>query len=210
VNQQLIEQYVSGRMGEADACTFEEYCLGNPEFARQVEYEQRMKAGIALVARGSTAEFIRSNDHAMRWNVAAAAGILLSLFSMYYVWNHHASQAAKPLMAAVTSDSARSGPSLRLALVRGSENAPVLPDGSVRVEIVGLFDLGFHYSVALDRLEKNKKVDTVATLYSQHPTSPVTLEVMVDSDHLLPGTYSLRVRKQASDEESLDFSFVKF
>ena len=58
-------------------------------------------------------------------------------------------------MAAVTSDSQRSGPALRLALVRGNENAPVLPEGSVRVEIVGLFDLGFHYSVALDRLERN-------------------------------------------------------
>jgi hypothetical protein len=113
-------------------------------------------------------------------------------------------------MAAVTSDSQRSGPALRLALVRGSENSPVLPDGSVRVEIVGLFDLGFHYSVALDRLEQNKKADTVATLYSQHPTSPVTLEVMVESDRLSPGTYSLRVRKQSSDEEPLDFSFVKF
>ena len=208
MNQERIEQYVAGRMGEADACTFEEYCLANPEFARQVEYEQRLKAGIALVARGSTAEFVRSNDHPMRWKFAAAAGILLSLFTMYYVWNH-TPHAVTPLMAAVTTDSQRSGPALRLALVRGSENAPVLPEGSVRVEIVGLFDPGFHYSVALDRLERNT-YDTVATLYSQHPTSPVTLEVMVESDQLKPGTYSLRVRKQASGEESLDFSFVKF
>jgi hypothetical protein len=208
VNQERIEQYVAGRMGEADACTFEEYCLANPEFARQVEYEQRLKAGIALVARGSTAEFVRSNDHPMRWKFAAAAGILLSLFTMYYVWNH-TPHAMKPLMAAVISDSQRSGPALRLALVRGNENAPELPEGSVRVEIVGLFDLGFHYSVALDRLEKNA-YDTVATVYSQHPTSPVTLEVMIESDELPPGTYSLRVRKQSSDEESLDFSFVKF
>ena len=79
----------------------------------------------------------------------------------------------------------------------------------MRVEIVGLFDLGVHYSVALDRLEQNQKIETVATLYSQHPTSPVTLEVMVDSDQLQPGAYSLRVKKQASDEESLDFGFMK-
>ena len=209
MNQELIERYVAGRLSEAEACAFEEYCLANPEFARQTEYEQRLKAGLALVARGSTAEFVRSDDHLLRWNIAAAAGILLMLVSMYYVWGHHMGQGAKPLMAAVTSESQRSGPALRLAMVRGSENAPVLPEGSVRVEIVGLFDLGFHYSVALDRLEKNA-YDTVATLYSQHPTSPVTLEVMVDSDQLRPGTYSLRVRKQASGEESLDFSFVKF
>jgi hypothetical protein len=209
VNQAHIEQYVAGRMGEAEACAFEDYCLANPEFARQVEYEQRLKAGLALVARGSTAEFVRSNDHPLRWNIAAAAGVLLSLFTMYFVWNHYFPPAAKPLLAAVTSESQRSGPALRLALVRGNEDAPVLPEGSVRVEIVGLFDLGFHYSVALDRLEKNT-YDTVATVYSQHPTSPVTLEVMIESDELPPGTYSLRVRKQSSDEESLDFSFVKF
>jgi hypothetical protein len=209
VNQAHIDHYVAGRMGEAEACAFEDYCLANPEFARQVEFEQRLKEGLALVARGSTAEFVRSNEHPLRWNIAAAAGVLLSLFTMYFVWNHYFPQGAKPLMAAVTSESQRSGPALRLAMVRGSENAPVLPEGSVRVEIVGLFDLGFHYSVALDRLERNTYV-TAATLYSQHPTSPVTLEVMVESDKLPPGTYSLRVRKQSSDEESLDFSFVKF
>jgi hypothetical protein len=209
VNQALIDEYVAGRLGEAEACAFEEYCLANPEFARQAEYEQRLKSGLAIVARGSTAEFVRSGTHQARWNFAAAAAVLLTFFAMYYVWGHHAARGTRPLMAAVNSDSERSGPALRLAMVRGSENAPVLPDGSVRVEIVGLFDLGFHYSVALDRLGRNS-YDTVATLYSQHPTSPVTLEVMVESDQLPPGTYSLRVRKQASGEESLDFSFVKF
>ncbi len=209
MNQAHIDQYVAGRMGEAEACAFEDYCLANPEFARQVEYEQRLKAGLALVARGSTAEFVRSNDHPLRWNIAAAAGVLLSVFTMYFVWNHYFPPAVKPLLAAVTSESQRSGPTLRLALVRGNENAPVLPDGSVRVEIVGLFDLGSHYSVGLDKLDKNT-YDTVATLYSQHPTSPVTLEVMIESDKLPPGTYSLRVRKQSSDEESLDLGFVKF
>ncbi len=210
MNQDLIEQYVAGGMDEAEANAFEEYCLANTEFAKQVEFEQRLKAGLALVARGSTAEFVRSNYHPMRWKFAAAAGILFGLFTLYFVWTYYVPHAAKPLMAAVTTDSQRSGPAMRLALVRGDESAPVLPSGGVRVEIVGLFDLGFHYSVALDRLEQNKEVDTVATLYSQHPTSPVTLEVMIESDQLRPGTYSLRVRKQASDEESLDFSFVKF
>ena len=94
--------------------------------------------------------------------------------------------------------------------MRGADTVPALPPGIVRVEIVGLFDPGFHYSVALDRLEQNQNVDTVATLNGQHPTSPITLEVMIDSDSCAPGTYSLRVRKQASGEEALDFGFVKF
>jgi len=209
MNQEHIERFVAGRLDEAEAEAFEEYCLANPEFARQVEYEQRLKAGMAQVARGSTAEFVRSNNHPLRWNIAAAAGILLSLFSLYYLWSL-VPQPVKPLMAAVTTDEQREGATLRLALVRGSEAAPALQKGMTRVEIVGLFDLGFHYSIALDRLDENKKIDTIATLYSLHPTSPVTLEVMVDSDRLRPGNYSLRVRRQASDEEPLDFGFVKF
>jgi len=208
MNQEAIEQYVAGRLSEDEAIAFEEYCVANPEFAKQVEFEQRLKTGLALVARGSTAEFVRSEPGPLRWNIAAAAGILLCLFSMYYLWSHYVPE-ARPLMAAVTSDTQRSGPTLRLALVRGSESTPALQEGIVRVEIVGLFDLAYHYSVALDRLEDKKKSDTVATLYSQHPTSPVTLEVMIDSNQLRPGNYSLRVRKQASDEESLDFGFVK-
>ena len=73
MNLQLIEQYVAGRLGEEESCAFEEYCLANPEFARQAEYEQRLKAGLAIVARGSTAEFVRSDSHQARWNFAAAA-----------------------------------------------------------------------------------------------------------------------------------------
>ena len=33
---------------------------------------------------------------------------------------------------------------------------------------------------------------------------------MIDSEQLRAGSYSLRVRKQASGEEALDFGFVKF
>ena len=61
MNQAQIEQYVQGRMSEAEARAFEEYCVAHPEFARQVEYEQRLKAGLAQVARGATAEFVRSD-----------------------------------------------------------------------------------------------------------------------------------------------------
>jgi hypothetical protein len=208
MNQELIDQYIAGRLSESEAQAFEEYCLAHPEFAKHVEYEQRLKAGIMQVARGSTAEFVRSN-HPLRWSLAAAAGLLLAIVSIFYLWNNPLAVTSRPIMAAVQTDAQRNGSSLRLALVRGTDSAPTLQSGIVRVEIVGLFDLGFHYSVALDKLEQNKKVDTVATLYSQHPTSPVTLEVMVDSDQLEPGVYSLRVKKQASDEEPLDFGFVK-
>jgi hypothetical protein len=209
MNQQMIEQYVAGRLPEAEAVAFENYCLLNPEFARQVEFEQRLKAGMAEVARGSTAEFVRSN-HPLHWRLAAAAGVLLAVIGLFVAWNHVSPAAASPIMAAVTTDAQRSGASLRLALVRGVEATPSLGDGLVRVEIVGLFDLGSHYSVALERREKNRKIDTLATLYSQHPTSPVTLEFMIDGEQLRPGAYSLRVRKQASDEDSLDFRFTKF
>jgi len=209
MNQELIDKFVAGRLSEAEAEAFEEYCVANPEFAKQVEYEQRLKIGIALVSRGSTAEFVRSPvHHPVRWNIAAAAGILLSVFTLYFMWSRYVPTAVKPIMAAVTTDEQRNGASLRLALVRGNEAVPVLPPGITRVEIVGLFDLGFHYSVVLDRLEKTEKV-AIATLYSQHPTSPVTIEVMIDGNRLAPGGYLLRVRRQASDEESLDFGFIK-
>lgn len=207
MNQQQIEQYVSGRMSDSDARAFEDYCVANPEFARQVEFEQRLKAGITQVARGNTAEFVRSN-HPMRWSLAAAAGIVLVLFAGFFLYNHYV-PGNQPIMAAVTPGAQNQGRLLRLALVRGTETTPELPGGLVRVAIAGLFDTGFQYSVALDRLDQKRNIDTIATLYGQHPASPVTLEVMVDSDQLEPGTYSLRVRKQASSEEALDFEFLK-
>lgn len=208
MNQELIEQYVAGRLSESEAQAFEDYCLANPEFARQVEYEQRLKAGLTEVARGSTAEFVRS-DHPLRWSLAAAAGLILAIGVTFYVWNPASRADAPAMLAAVTDSAPRDLASLRLAMVRGSDTEPALPRGVVRVEIVGLFDVGNSYSVALDRLGQNKEIDTVATLNDQRPSSPVSLEVMIDSKQLRPGPYSLRVRKQASGEEALDFGFVK-
>jgi hypothetical protein len=208
MNQERIEQYLSGRLSEAEAQVFEEYLLANPEFARQVEFERRLKSGIRQVASGSTAEFVQSN-HWISWKLAAAAAIVLAFGAVLYAWHNALPPVAKQVMAAVTNDAQRTGPSMRLALVRGAADAPTLQPGLVRVEIAGLFDLGFHYTISLDRLEMNKRVDTLATLYSQHPASPIALEIMVDSDQLRPGSYSLQVRKQAPGEDPLDFSFLK-
>src|SRR4029078_3545378 len=83
MNQQMIEQYVAGRMSEADAAAFEDYCVENPEFARQVELDQRLRAGLAQVGRGSTAEFVRTEA---RWKVALAAGVLLFICAGAFLW----------------------------------------------------------------------------------------------------------------------------
>jgi hypothetical protein len=209
MNQQHIEQYVAGKMSQAEAEAFEVYCLQNPEFARQVEFEQRLKAGIVQVARGSTAEFVRSHNP-LRWRLAAAAAVLLCLSVAFYAFHTHFA-GSQPLLSAVSSASPRAGATMRLALVRGADTAPALQKGLVRVEIVGLFDVGAHYDVSLDRLEPKKEVDTLATLHAQHASSSMTLEVMIDSDRLERGAYSLRIWKQDSDEEdALDFGFVKF
>ncbi|MBC8024424.1 MAG: hypothetical protein H7Y89_00390 [Steroidobacteraceae bacterium] len=208
MNQGKIEQYVAGKLGREEAEAFEAYCVANPEFAKQVEFEQRLRDGIREVAAGSTAEFVRAN-HPMRWKVALAASLILVVAGALFVWQRTTPPVISPVLAAVTSEAQRSGPSMRLALVRGVDSAPELQRGFVRVEIVGLFDPGFHYTVSLDRFEQQKNVETIGTLYSQHPTSPITLEVMIDSDRLESGAYSLRVRRQASGEEPLDFGFLK-
>lgn len=208
MNQDKIEQYVAGKLGREEAEAFEAYCVANPEFAKQVEFEQRLRDGIRAVAAGSTAEFVRANNP-IRWKVALAASVMLAIAGGLFVWQRMSPPVIAPVLAAVTSEAERSGPSMRLALVRGIDSAPELQRGFVRVEIVGLFDPGFHYTVSLDRLEQQKNVETIGTLYSQHPTSPITLEVMIDSDRLPAGAYSLRVRKQASGEEPLDFGFLK-
>lgn len=206
MNQQQIEQYVAGGMSANEARAFEDYCVAHPEFARQVELEQRLKAGFAQVARGSTAEFVRSS-RPMRWQMAAAAaGIAMTLFMMFYAWNRFAPTADRPILAMVSPDAAGAR-TLRLALVRGNHGIPALQSDLLRVEIAGLFDMGFHYSIALDRIDQQKNIQTVATLHGVRPTSPVSLQVMVDGDQLPPGSYSLHVRKQTSVDEPLDFEF---
>lgn len=206
MNQQQIEQYVSGRMSEAEASAFEEYCVANPEFAKQVEFEQRLKAGLKLVASGPTEEFVRSEPE--RWKFAVAASVLFAVLAGgAYFWQRL--PGVQPAVLATVPAESRQFTTLRLALVRGAENLPHLSRGRVRVEIVGLFDTGFTYHIALDRIESDQNIVTVAALHGQQPSTPVTLEVMVDSAQLEPGSYFLRVRKEQSDEEALDFSFIK-
>jgi hypothetical protein len=208
MNQEKIEQYVAGKLGREEAEAFEAYCVANPEFAKQVEFEQRLRDGIREVASGSTAEFVKSNNP-WRLRLALAAGFVAAIAAGLLLWHRAGPGDAAPVLAAVMTEADRNGPSMRLALVRGEDTAPELQRGFVRVEIVGLFDLGYHYTVTLDRWDHQKNVETLATLYSQHPTSPISLEIMVDSDRLSRGAYSLRVRKQGSDEEALDFGFLK-
>lgn len=207
MNQELIDRYVAGKMSEPEAVAFEDYCVAHPEFAKQVEFEQRLKSGLRIVASGSTAEFVRS-DAPERWKIAIAAALVVFVLAGAFFWQRMPGAQAH-ILAAVPTEGAQQLASMRLALIRGAESGPSLPPGRVRVEIVGLFDPGFLYNIALDRLDEHEGISTVATLYAQHPTSPVTLEVVIDSTQLERGNYFLRVRKQASDEEALDFSFVK-
>lgn len=207
MNQAQIEQYVSGKLVGREAEEFEAYCVANPEFAKQVEFEQRLRAGIAEVAKGSTAEFVRSNAEP-RWKFAAAASVLLAIGAVSWTWYHQSNKLGRALMAAVSTDAQRSGTSLRLAQVRGAESVPTLAPRVTRVEIVGLFDSAAQYNITLDRIE-DQRARTLTTLYGQHPNSPVTLEFMLDAEDLPAGSYTLRVRKQSSDEEPLDFGLVK-
>jgi hypothetical protein len=207
MNPMQIEQYVSGRLSGTEAEEFETYCVANPEFARQVEFEQRLRAGIAQVAKGSTAEFVRANAEP-RWKLAAAASVMLAIGAISWTAWHQSNKLGRAVMAAVTTDAQRNGASLRLAQVRGAESVPALGSTVVRVEIVGLFDSGAMYNITLDRLDE-QRVHTLTTLYGQHPSTPVTLEFMLDAEDLPAGSYSLRVRKQSSDEEPLDFGLVK-
>jgi hypothetical protein len=205
MNQKLVEQYVTGRLDEAQAKAFEESCLLDPELARQVDLEQRLKLGLAQVAENPL-EFVRSRSYG--WKLAIAATVLVVVTAGVWVFERGPQPTGRAL-AAVVPELQRGGISMRLALVRGEEGMPQLPGGEVRVGIAGLFETAALYSVSLDRLQPHEPAQTIATLEGQQPASSLTLEVMIDSDQLPSGTYSLRVHRQGSDEEPLDFGFIK-
>src|SRR6185369_5812836 len=130
---------------EAEAEAFEDYCVANPEFARLVEHEQRLRAGIAQVATGSTTEFVRTRDQ-RPWYLAIAAAVLAAILGVAYTWNHAPVAHGSPILAAV-NHGGYEGKTLRLARLRGGNTTPVLERGLVRIEIVGLFDPEAHYTL---------------------------------------------------------------
>ncbi len=183
--------------------------MAHPSFARQVELEQRLKAGMAQAARWPTGEFVRT-PRPLRWRMAAAiAGIALSVTTLVYVWHNYVPAPARAVLALVNPADQAVGEPVRLALVRGPDGKPSLPAGLVRLEIAGLYDPGSLYSIALDRVDKDQNIETVATVYGVRPKSPVTLEVMLDGEQLTRGAYSLRVSRQTSVDEPLDIEFLR-
>lgn len=206
MNQDQIERYIAGKLGPAEAEAFETYCVANPEFARQVEFEQRLRAGMAEVARGSTAEFVRDDNSTFQW-FAVAATVLLLLGVAFIGWGSWTPE-TRPYLVAAT-DAHGNVPTLRLAQVRGTVDTATVRADTTLVEIVGLFDLQYDYSVELARVTSENHTENIATLYGQRPASSVKLLVMLHSERLRPGVYQLRVRKQASDEEPLEIEFIK-
>jgi hypothetical protein len=209
MNQMLIDQYVAGRLNDRDAEEFEAYCLSNPEFAKQVEAEQLMKAGIAEVARTSPQDFMPpARDTSWRWRLPLAASFVAALGIVLYSWVPNAVTRA-PVLAATSAAGASAGPVLRLAMVRGADGLPALPSGRVRVEIAALFEPDEDYTVMLIPLEGSPAAREVAALERHRPASSVSMQVMVDSDRLAPGAYTLRVRRGDAADEPLDFTFLK-
>lgn len=206
MNQDQIERYIAGKLGPAEAEAFETYCVANPEFARQVEFEQRLREGMAEVARGSTAEFVRDDNSSFRW-FAVAATVLLLLGMAFIGWGSWTPETRPYLVSAAAAKGEL--PTLRLAQVRGAVEAATVRGDTTLVEIVGLFDLQYDYSVELARLTSENHTENIATLYGQRPVSAVKLLVVLNSERLRPGIYQLRVRKQASDEEPLEIGFLK-
>jgi hypothetical protein len=207
MNQHLIEQYVAGKMSEAEADAFEVSCVANPELARQVELEQRLKAGLTLVASGSTAEFVRSEsqDGPGSWPSRPAFCCVLAPAC----GSGNTCPGAHPrFLPAVATEEQRQGTSMRLALVRGADSMPHCRAARCESKSSACSIPASTTPIALDRIGPHQNIATVATLYGQHPTSPVTLEVMIDGEQLDAGSYFLRVLKQASDEEALDFPFA--
>ena len=195
---------------EAEADAFEDSCVANPEFARQVELEQRLKAGLAQVARGSTSEFVRSDDDpsAGAWPLPPACWRSCSRRLICGSACRARSHTSWPRSRGDAAAQRRRRCGSRWCAARRicrSCRAARCAWKSSACSIRAFTTVS--RSIACG---PEKDAETVATLYGQHPSSPVTLEVMLDSEQLDAGAYSLRVLKQASDEEPLDFGFVKF
>ena len=149
------------------------------------------------------------SDSRRRWKLAIAASVLMFVAGHGFCGNDLPS--AQPhILAAVQATEQRTGAfDAAGAGARRRQHAAAArrrgARGNRRACSIPAFTTAWR-SIASSQ---NQNIATVATLYGQHPTSPVTLEVMIDGDQLEAGSYFLRVRKQASDEEPLDFPFAR-
>src|SRR6185295_1845139 len=202
-----IDSYVAGRLGEKEAEQFEDYCLAHPEFARQVEAEQLLKAGLTRVARDTPRALAAPRAMAWQWPVALAASLVAVCGLALYAWgpgNTHPSV----LLAASVADKPVSDRVLRLAMVRSAtEDAPLLPSGRARIEVAALFDTAADYTVMLFPVSDTVKPIVLGALEHQRTASGTALPLLIDGDSLQPGAYLLRIQRADGGDEPLEFVF---
>jgi hypothetical protein len=82
----LVARYVAGDLSRSERAEFEAWLVASPELAAEVEMERRLRRGIASAARRgwlpqqeSVAPPPRSRHRAQRWQIAAAASVLLTV-----------------------------------------------------------------------------------------------------------------------------------
>lgn len=207
--QQWVARYVAGKLSDAAAEAFEDFCIAHPDVAAEVALEKKMKAGLAVVAAES-----RTKSHAhpfpKPWVWAAAAAIVL-LIGGALVVRDYSGDAVVGILAAV--DSVGGQPTqehVRLAELRGA-TIPSLGASSnslMEVELVGQYDVDALYRVSLSATDASDDTRVIATLEASHPVSETSLKILLDGARIPAGTYSL-IAAPVAPGRTLEFAFRK-
>jgi hypothetical protein len=204
----VVADYLANRLSEAEAQAFELYCLNHPEFARHVEREVALKAGIRQVqAAGSEGAKVSALPSPKRkyagWPLALAASVVI-VISAVVVYQYSSKSPSGLVAFTSVSDLPEklrhaAVSQIRLARMRGSDTVLTVlasSDGVVEFRLIpdSTSESGL-YSVRI-AAESTTSIEPL-TVSGLKPTADGFLEVYVPAAPMIGRTWVVSVRNDA-------------
>lgn len=212
-----VQDYIAGRMTDADRQEFENQLIDDPSLARELETSLRLREGLEILRDRhklppQTARRRRSAMLAIGASTAAASVLL-----MVYLGLRHA-RPSSPVMAAslAVMHEHTIAPLLvseryAFAKIRGAGELPVLDlpaNGALELRaLTSVTDASQTFLVSLERMQGQRTVRIGAVAHLT-PDAEGFVAVYVDASNLEPADYWLNVESEVDKTTAERFAFT--
>jgi hypothetical protein len=196
----VVADYLANRLSEAEAQSFEHYCLEHPEFAREVERELALKTGLRRAHQSVAQVIVPTHKRRYgRWSLAFAACIAVlasTVLIIQHVTDKQRSLVAFASTVDIPDQLRRSAVSqVRLVRVRGNDVATQVSasaGGIVEIELLpGLNSKSGGYSIQISA--ESPSSTKRLTIRNLRPAADGYLKLYVPADQIIGRTWLISV-----------------
>ena len=213
---ELVQDYVAGRMSEAERKAFEGRLLTDSELLRDLEMSLRLREGLAMLREQKPLERPQFPRHralraGLAWASAAALAAIIVWVTLYDV------RRSPPIVGAsvaALSASTRAPPVVErytFAAIRAPARTPELglpSSGALELRVfTAITDASGTFRVTLDHIQK-QRTSRIGGQEHMVPDADGFVVIYADASRLEPGEYLLRVERDGALDPTTSARFA--